>query len=90
VFRIAQEALANATRHGRPPIRVRYEAASSRASLVIDDAGPGVTGGRVGEAERGLGLVGMRERAESIGAVLEIGSAAGRSRVSLLWTAGAS
>ena len=89
VFRIAQEALANATRHGRPPIRVRYEAASSRASLVIDDAGPGVTGGRVGEAERGLGLVGMRERAESIGAVLEIGSAAGHSRVSLLWPAGA-
>jgi signal transduction histidine kinase len=86
VFRIAQEALANATRHGRPPIRVRYEAAPSRASLIVDDAGAGLAAGEPTlDHEPGLGVVGMRERAHAIGAVLEIGPSPGGSRVSLVW-----
>jgi signal transduction histidine kinase len=91
VFRVAQEALANATRHGRPPIRVRYEAGTDRASLIVDDGGPGLLGlsALVG-GEHGLGLIGMRERAHSIGAALEIGGSPGGSRVSLVWPAAVS
>ena len=88
VFRIAQEALANATRHGRPPIRIRYDAAAGRASLTVDDAGAGLAAVDAAAAdERGLGLVGMRERAHSIGAAFEIGLSPGGSRVSLVWPA---
>jgi signal transduction histidine kinase len=88
VFRVAQEALANATRHGRPPIRVRYEAGTSRASLTVDDAGPGLLDlPALADGEHGLGLVGMRERAHSIGAALEIAGSSAGSRVSLVWPA---
>jgi len=91
VFRVAQEALANATRHGRPPIRIRYEAGTSRASLTVDDAGPGLLDlSALADGEHGLGLVGMRERAHSIGAVLEVAGSAAGSRVSLVWPAAAS
>lgn len=86
VFRVAQEALANAARHGRPPIRVRYEADASHASLVVHNAGARATA----EADDGLGLVGMRERAHAIGADLEIGSSGDGTRVALMWPAVAS
>jgi two-component system, NarL family, sensor histidine kinase UhpB len=86
VFRVAQEALANAARHGRPPIRVRYEADASHTSLVVRNAGAR----SAVEAEEGLGLVGMRERAHAIGADLEIGSSGDGTRVALMWPAVAS
>jgi signal transduction histidine kinase len=90
IFRVAQEALANAARHGRPPIRVRYEADASRARLTVDDAGAGAGVVEAAhEDERGLGLVGMRERAHAIGAGLEIGSFGDGTRVSLVWPAAA-
>lgn len=90
IFRVAQEALANAARHGRPPIRVRYEANASRARLTVDDAGAGAGAVEAAaEDERGLGLVGMRERAHAIGAGLEIGSFGNGTRVSLVWPAAA-
>lgn len=89
VVRVAQEALANATRHGRPPIRVRYEADGARARLVVDDAGDGLSeAGRSNTPEGGHGLVGMRERADAIGATLEVASRGGGTRVSLVWPAG--
>ena len=69
VFRIAQEALANAARHGRPPIHVRYEAAVDRAVLAVDDAGPGIEPDAARQAlrERRFGLQAMSQRAEQIG-----------------------
>lgn len=88
IFRVAQEALANATRHGRSPIRVRYAAGTDRASLIVDDAGPGAIDlPDLADGEGGLGLVGMRERAHSIGAALEIAGSPSGSRVSLVWPA---
>ena len=88
VFRVAQEALANATRHGRPPIRVRYEAGTNRVSLTVDDAGSGLPGlPALADGAHGLGIVGMRERAHSIGAGLEIAGSSVGSRVSLVWPA---
>lgn len=88
IFRVAQEALANAARHGRPPIHVRYEADAGHASLVVSDAGDGaLVKPRDG---RGLGIVGMRERAHAIGAEIEMAQTASGMKVSLTWPRAAS
>jgi signal transduction histidine kinase len=88
IFRVAQEALANAARHGRPPIHVRYEADPTHASLVVQDAGDGgMVQARDGQ---GLGIVGMRERANSIGADIELAQSAAGMKVSLVWPGAAS
>jgi signal transduction histidine kinase len=88
VFRVAQEALANAVRHGRPPVRVRYDAHPTGALLTVDDAGsPSFASVRPFDAEHGLGLTGMRERAHSVGASLEVGGSQVGSRVSMMWPA---
>jgi signal transduction histidine kinase len=83
IFRVAQEALANAARHGKPPIHVRYEADAAHASLVVEDAGDGgMVQARDGQ---GLGIVGMRERAHAIGADIELAQSAAGMKVSLVW-----
>jgi len=88
IFRVAQEALANAARHGRPPIHVRYEADGAHASLVVQDAGDGaLVQARDGQ---GLGIVGMRERAHAIGADIELAQSGAGMRVSLVWPGTAS
>jgi CheY-like chemotaxis protein/two-component sensor histidine kinase len=73
-FRVAQEALANAVKHGQPPIVVRYRATESGASLSVDDAGPGIEPDAGAVAERGghFGLLNMQQRAEAIGAILDV------------------
>lgn len=73
-FRVAQEALANAVKHGRPPIVVRYRSTEAGASLSIDDAGPGITpeAGARAEREGRFGLLNMQQRAEGIGAILDV------------------
>ncbi len=90
VFRIAQEALANAARHGRPPIHVRYEASDDRAVLSVDDAGPGIEPDAARQAlrERRFGLQAMSQRAEQIGARLSIlPRESGGTEVRLVWAA---
>jgi len=74
VYRVAQEALVNAAQHGAPPIVVRYRSTDAGASLSIDDAGPGIVEGaaETAEGEGHFGLVNMRQRAEAIGAILDI------------------
>jgi len=87
-FRIAQEALANAVKHGRPPIVVRYHATEHGASLSVDDAGPGIVAGAGDEAERAgrFGLLNMAQRAEQIGAILDIRRwPGGGTHVALEW-----
>ena len=88
IFRVAQEALANAVKHGRPPIVVRYQATDSGASLSIDDAGPGIAADAGATAEKGghFGLLNMQQRAEQIGAILDIRRwPAGGTHVALEW-----
>ena len=73
VFRVAQEALANAVTHGAPPIVVRYDAAPDRASLSISDQGEGIASDAAKSATRAghYGLLNMRQRAEQIGARID-------------------
>jgi signal transduction histidine kinase len=90
VFRVAQEALANAVKHGGTPIVVRYQSTSGRVSLSIDDSGPGIPAG-AGEAAQArgrFGLLNMQQRAEQIGGILDVRRwPAGGTRVALDWRA---
>lgn len=89
-FRIAQEALANAVKHGRPPIVVRYRSVDGAASLSIDDAGAGITpdAGDRAEREGHFGLLNMQQRAEGIGAILDVRRwPQGGTHVQLEWRA---
>jgi signal transduction histidine kinase len=70
-FRIAQEALANAIRHGEAPIVVSYRTTGERLSLSVDDAGRGFRGAAAG-GPGSYGLLNMVQRAEQIGARLEL------------------
>ncbi len=88
IFRVAQEALANAVKHGQPPIVVRYRTTGSGASLSIDDSGPGIAPDAGAAAERGehFGLLNMQQRAEQIGAILDIRRwPGGGTHVALEW-----
>jgi len=87
-FRVAQEALGNAVKHGAPPIVVRYRATDAGASLSVDDAGPGIVPDAAETAEREgrFGLMNMHQRAEAIGAILDIRRwPSGGTHVALEW-----
>jgi signal transduction histidine kinase len=77
VYRIVQEALANAARHsGAPAAHVWIRSGRSRLSVVVADEGRGFDpAARVGS---GIGLPGMYERAELLGGRLSIQSAVDR------------
>jgi signal transduction histidine kinase len=88
VFRVTQEALSNAVRHGQPPVVVRYAATASGVSLTIDDAGPGIDRRAADRAPRDghFGLLNMAQRADQIGAILDIRRwPAGGTHVALDW-----
>jgi signal transduction histidine kinase len=88
VFRVAQEALSNAIRHGAPPFVVRYRSHPDSVELRVDDSGPGLADGAAGLAEQTghLGLFNMTQRAEALGASLRIGRRpGGGTRVELVW-----
>ncbi|MGC9437724.1 sensor histidine kinase [Streptomyces sp. WG5] len=74
-YRIVQEALTNAVRHAGPEPSVRVEVHAGRGALrlsVTDDGtGPDPDG------TPGFGLVGMRERARSVGGTLDAGPRGG-------------
>jgi two-component system sensor histidine kinase UhpB len=80
-YRIAQEAINNATRHGRPgkvTVRVDREAAQLRLSVRDDGIGFDVEGQRLRALKSGsLGLISMEERAELAGGRLELSSCIG-------------
>ncbi|HEX4613448.1 MAG TPA: PAS domain-containing protein [Urbifossiella sp.] len=74
MFRIAQEAVANALRHGRPRhVRVSLAAGPTDLRLRIADDGTGV--GPRPRSPNGLGLRIMRYRAGLIGGTLDLGPA---------------
>jgi signal transduction histidine kinase len=73
VYRIAQEALTNAAKHAPgAPTEIRLTVAPGEATLTADSRA--VLGrGPDADASTGLGLVSMRERAESVGGRCEAG-----------------
>jgi PAS domain S-box-containing protein len=72
VFRILQEALTNVARHaGATEVEVRLSADDRRLVLKIEDNGQGISENRPPDS-RSLGLLGMRERARSLGGDVSI------------------
>lgn len=78
VFRIAQEALQNALRHAHAThIVLRLRAEDGRLVLDVEDDGVGFDPEATDVRSRRLGLTSMEERAERLGARLEVRSAEG-------------
>ncbi len=83
LYRIAQESISNAIRHGdasRVEIVLRQDLRSRRLTLMIRDDGMGLARGDAGQL-RGLGLRIMAYRANMIGATLDISPAEDRGTV---------
>ncbi|QEO10235.1 sensor histidine kinase [Protaetiibacter larvae] len=72
-YRIVQEALTNAARHGVGVSSVRVRLADEAGRLMVEVRDDG----RVGAVEPGRGLLGMRERAELLGGRFELGTDGG-------------
>lgn len=80
IYRMAQEAIANAVRHGRANrIGVDLERRDGALTLEISDDGVGFDPGRV--APQRLGIFGMKERAALAGGTLDIRSTPGAGTV---------
>jgi signal transduction histidine kinase len=76
LFRVAQEALANAVKHSQAGhIRIELAGGPSGLGMRINDDGKGFDIERMSDG--GLGLTSMRERVEAIGGVMEIRTAPG-------------
>ena len=81
MWRIAQEALVNVERHAEARhAMVRWRCDGEVALLEVSDDGKGFPGGDAGRIDS-YGIVGMRERASSIGATFEIDSTQGTGTV---------
>ena len=72
VYRIVQEALNNVAQHsGASACTVSLSTGANLLRLVVEDNGRGPGNGRFGHG-RGLGLIGMRERAQALGGTFAI------------------
>lgn len=77
VFRAAVEAVTNAARHsGAHTVRVELDTEPDRLTVTVTDDGP-----THAEWQTGVGLAGMRERAEELGGTLDAGPTAVGGRV---------
>jgi signal transduction histidine kinase len=74
VFRVVQEALTNVRRHAAASsANVVVECRGGELLAIVEDRGCGFSPERpASDARRGLGLVGMRERATLVGGIFEI------------------
>jgi signal transduction histidine kinase len=73
VYRIMQEALTNVARHSRATWSIiTVMRTPDRLYVVIDDDGAGLPAGEPGVSHRGLGLIGMRERAQSLSGTMAV------------------
>jgi len=82
LYRIAQEALNNVTKHAKAKkVNVLVEFRRGEIVLMIEDDGRGFNVARATQpaaSGKGLGLVGMRERAALLGGKLEIETGRGK------------
>jgi two-component system sensor histidine kinase UhpB len=85
LYRIVQEAITNALRHSRARlIRVGIEVRNGAVVATVVDDGVGFDVDAVlrhEDGEQGLGLFGMRERAEYVGGRVEVSSEPGRGTI---------
>jgi signal transduction histidine kinase len=83
MYRLAQEAITNATQHARHATRIDVRVAdeADRVRLTVRDDGDG---GSADRSESGYGLVGMAERAALLGGTFEAGPGPGKG-----WTVNA-
>jgi signal transduction histidine kinase len=87
LYHIATEALNNALKHAQATsVSVRLNADRGQVRLEVVDDGVGFDP-RAVEGQGGLGIIGMRERAESLGGELDVISAPGKgTTVAASWT----
>jgi two-component system NarL family sensor kinase len=85
LFRIAQEALANASKHsGASQVRLSIEKSPARVSMRIEDDGRGMPANparRGPDHAGGWGLPEMRERAEAVAGRLQVESSESGTRI---------
>lgn len=81
LWRIAQEAIINVERHAKATsVSVTWRTDGHHVELEVVDDGVGFPSGKAGRLDS-YGILGMRERAASIGATMEISGAEGRGTV---------
>ncbi len=81
LYRIVQEGITNAIRHAAPTritVRLRQEGTTIYAAVHDDGRGFDAEETMNRPGDRGLGLIGMRERVEALGGRLALRSAAGQ------------
>lgn len=79
LYRVAQEALQNAVKHGRASsIGVRFAVEDDHYVLTVADDGDGFDRAAVEAARRGMGLFVMEERVSLVDGTIEIRTARGR------------
>ena len=82
VYRVVQEALANAAKHADPTnVEIYLTRVDKDLQCVVQDDGIGFDAASLPAhlaARGGLGLIGIRERLNAVGGTLRIDSAAGR------------
>jgi signal transduction histidine kinase len=72
MWRIAQEAITNAERHSEASrLQITWSCTADRSILEVSDNGRGFPLGKAGRLDS-YGIIGMRERASSIGASLDL------------------
>lgn len=80
-FRVAQEAMSNALRHGHARhVRIELSFDDVRLRLVVEDDGTGFEPAPPPQV-KGLGLLAMTERIEALGGTLDVASQPGRTRI---------
>jgi len=78
IYRIVQESLHNCVQHAAATtVRVTVQQEPGRIRLSIQDDGKGFASGNV-EQQRGMGLLGMKERAAHLGGAFSIDTQPGR------------
>jgi signal transduction histidine kinase len=78
VFRVLQEALTNVARHAHATeVEVSLESGSDHLGLTVRDNGRGITPAELND-RKSIGLLGMRERVQSVGGEIEITGGPGR------------